>query len=128
MPTTDSDDNLALEERGSAFVLVRTEADGSTTEMVLSETNIITLAQSAQRIRDAILARQSSSEATAVALTPVVQVALNTDLHRSEIHLMMIAPSGAQIGFLLPLEVAKPLAERLPVRIAEIEAARPTHH
>jgi hypothetical protein len=117
---------LALEARGKDFALVRIDDGGNRSEMLLSEDNVIMLAQSARLIVDQLLAQRSRPGADPVLLMPVVQVGLNTDLHKSAIHLTMIDHRGNEIGFLLPPEVARPLAERLPVRLAEIEKAKPT--
>jgi hypothetical protein len=120
----DPDDNIRIEERGSAYVLIRTEAAGPSTEMVLSEKNIITMARSAQRLNAAILARRSSPEVSVVVLTPVARVRLNADLEHSEVHLMMFDQNGAEAGFLLPLAVAEALAERLPARVTEVQESK----
>jgi hypothetical protein len=118
--------SLLLEPRGKEFVLTRVDDRGSRTAMVLSEEDIMVLGQSAQRFRDVVLARQSRAGAIAVVLTPVAKVALDLDVHKTEIHMAMIDPNGTALWFLLPSDIARQLVERLPVRLAEIEAARPT--
>lgn len=123
---THPSDRISLEQRDDDYALIRVAADGARSEMVLSAANVITLAQSAQRLRDRLLPKLSRPGADAISVTPVVQVGLNTDLHKTAIHLTMIDQNGAQMTFSLPPQVARPLADRLPVRIAEIEAEKPT--
>lgn len=116
--------NLSLEETKSGFVLSGATANGRTkTSVLLNEDDIITLAQSLPPLRDRILARQSRPGAEAIAMTPVAQIALNVDFHKSEVHLLMIDRHGARTGFALPPEIARELAERLPVRLDEIDVA-----
>jgi hypothetical protein len=117
---------LDLQERGDDFALIRTDSEGHRSEMLLAELDVISLAQSAQLMMDRIVARRSRPGADARPMTPIVQIVLNTDLHKTAIHLLMIASNGMKVGFELPPEVARPLAERLPVRLAEIEQSRPT--
>src|ERR1700730_3709137 len=106
------DATLLLELHGDDFLLSRTEADGKRSEMVLSEADVIKLAQSAQQLTQAILARRSRPGADAIVLTPVAQIALNVDHHKTEIQLLMIDPHGARIGFLLSPDIARRLVER----------------
>lgn len=127
MPTlSNPNDKISLEQRDDEYALIRVAADGTKTEMVLSTANVLTLAQSAQRLRDQLLPRLSRPGPDAISTTPVVQVGLNTDLHKTAIHLTMIDPNGAQMSFSLPLQVARQLAERLPGRVREIEEEKPT--
>jgi imidazole glycerol phosphate synthase subunit HisF len=122
------EESFTIEPRGNDFVVVRIDASGKRSRMALSEDNILTLAQSALRLRDHILAKRSRSGVVAEAMTPVSQIEMQVDLHGSEIFLTMIDRHGARVGFSLPPAVAQPLAERLPVRLAEILRARPTSH
>jgi hypothetical protein len=54
---------LTLDPKGEDFILRRTNAAGRTVSMTLSEDNVLTLAQSAQRLQDHILVRRSRSGA-----------------------------------------------------------------
>jgi imidazole glycerol phosphate synthase subunit HisF len=118
--------NISLDEVGINFILRSIDAAGNVNSLALSEDDILTLAQSAQKLRDHILARRSRSGAIAHAMTPVAQIELGVDLHATEILLTMIDRNGARLGFSLPHEVARPLADRLPIRVGEIEAAAKT--
>ena len=112
---------LKLDPEGDGYVL--TASDGSTVN--LSDDDILTLAQSAQRLSDHVAAKHSrGEEARAVPMSLTAQVELNNDLHQTEVHLRLIAASGASVWFALPLDVAKLLAEKLPLRVAELEQAK----
>ena len=108
----------ALNPVGEGYVLTSEHGDTIT----LSDADLMVLAQSAQRLKDYVLAKYSRGEAaTAAVLTPVVQIAVNTDLHQTHLHLGMIDPAGARTDFSLSLDVAKELAEHLPSRVAELQ-------
>jgi hypothetical protein len=119
---------LVLDPKGDGFVLRRTDAAGKTTSVTLTKDNIITLSQSIPSLRDHILAGQSlgAGAISAVAMTEVAQIALNHDVHQSEIHLTMIDRHGARVGFALPPVVARALADRLPARLDLIEGVART--
>ena len=122
---TGKPNSISLEPKGQDFVLTRTDADGNQESIMLAENDVLTLAQSAQRLKDHILERRTpkgSGVATGI-LTAVSRVALNVDIHQTEVLLTLFDRHGAQAAFSLPLAVAKPLSERLPVRVLEIEAA-----
>jgi|SRR5262249_34640946 len=107
-----------LEPEGDHYILTN-ETGASIT---ISDQDVLTLAQSAQRLKDHVLAKYSRGEgATAVVATEVVQVAVNTNLHQTHLQLGMIDPAGARTRFALPLDVAKELVGHLPARVAELE-------
>src|SRR5437763_204298 len=120
--------SLSLDPDGDKFTLTRTDDSGSVGTFTLSGSDVLQLAQSAQRLTDQIVARHNRPEAgvSFSVATPIARVRLNVDLHASEILLGMIDGQGAETTFCLGLDVAKPLAERLPVRIAEIEQPEQT--
>lgn len=126
-PVMDSDaETISLDSAGNDFVFRRTYANGRREEMILSRQNVLMLAQSAQRLKIRLLVKQSRPGVDAVVLTPVARIGLNTDVHKTMIHLTMIDQQGEEMGFLLPMEVARPLAEGLPVRLAEIDCTTKT--
>jgi hypothetical protein len=112
--------SLSLNAQDDKFVLGHSETADSIT---LTEDDILLLAQSLPALRDRILSQRSRPEAGVIVTTPVALVELANDPHQTEIWLTMIDGRGARIAFSLSLEVARALAERLPVRIARIEAA-----
>lgn len=119
---------LSLDPIGDDFVLRKIMPDGTAATITLSEADVLTLAQSAQSLRDHILARRSREGAahSPVAVTPVVQVGLDDGSLGETIHLTLIAPSGSRASFELPLEIAGLLAQRLPERLARLKAMSQT--
>jgi hypothetical protein len=124
---SDKKPSLSLEPVGREFKLTRIDGHGKRSEMSLSSDNIMTLAQSAQRLRDRILSSNTRSGVTAVAPTIVAQVELNDALLHSEILLTMIDRHGARACFALPVEIAELLVEKLPPRIDGIRGEKPKH-
>ena len=73
-----------LEPEGDHYILTN-EAGASIT---ISDQDLLTLAQSAQRLKDHVLAKYSrGAGTTAVPITRVVQIAVNTDLHQTDLQL-----------------------------------------
>lgn len=115
---------ISLDDENGQFVLRQLDDDGAEiAKIVITSDDVLRLGHNAQSLSGRILAQQSRPGMNAVVMTPVAQVELNTDLHKSAIHLTMFDQYGTGIGFSLVPEVARPLADRLPVRVAEIEAA-----
>jgi hypothetical protein len=125
---TNTESKLSLDPDGDDFVLHRKAEDGTVTTMKLSATDVLTLAQSAQSLRDHILAKHSreGAEHSPVAVTPVAQVGLDDGSLGETIHLTMIGPSGSRAIFELPLQIADLLMQRLPPRLARLRTAKPT--
>jgi hypothetical protein len=119
--------NISLKDgEGDTFVLSAVNRNGKTQRIVLDEDDIINLGQSAQHLKDQILARRSRPGADAIVLTPVAQFYLNVDHHKTEIQLTMIDRRGARMGFSVPPHVAQSLIEPLRARLADIANAKPT--
>jgi hypothetical protein len=120
---------LYLDPVGNDFMLRRTDANGKTRRMLLDEEDVLKLAQSARRLRDHILARRSPRGDTVSpeVVTPVTRVRLAIDALATHVLLWMIDPADVEICFALPLNVARALADRLPERVAQVEAAARTN-
>jgi hypothetical protein len=88
--------------------------------------DVLKIAQSALSLKDTIHAKLRRGGVEVAAHMPVARVFLATDVHQHEILLGLFDSKGQEQRFSLPLEIAKPLAERLPAKVAEIEAAIPT--
>jgi hypothetical protein len=119
---------LSLDPKNGDFVLRRTTENGNTRSITLSRDDVLTLAQSTQRLRDHILAQHSPAGGTIsmVAVTPVVQTGLNVDVLSGDVFLTMVSSSGAQATFSFPQDIARNLADRISARLAQMRAARPT--
>lgn len=121
-------ETLTFEPRGSECVLIRIDQYGAKTEIILSEANVGMLSRLAQQHFRKILATKSP-KIPGVTLTmslPITNVRLNTDLHQSEILLTIFDRFGGEADYSLALNLARPLAEGLVARVAEIETASKT--
>jgi hypothetical protein len=119
---------LALDPEDDQFLLRRTGPDGRTKSLVLSNEDVLSLAQSAQLLRERILSKRNPAggEYSAVYATPVVQIGLAPDALGENVLLTLITPSGAQVTFELPPHIVDHLVERLPVHLAKAKAANPS--
>lgn len=81
------------------------------------------LAQSSLKIASHIRSKYSREGAEAAIVTIVSRVGLGLNAHTTEVQISLYDQNDSPIDYSLPLEVAKPLADRLPAYIAEIEAA-----
>jgi hypothetical protein len=118
--------SLQLEEVGSNFILHRTDDAGKTTEIELSEDNILTLARSLPDLADRLLAARTQTGAVAVSVTEVAQIGLNLDVHASEIFLSLFDRHGAERKFSLRPEFARHLVDRLPHWLDKMDQASKT--
>jgi hypothetical protein len=117
---------LSLDPKGDNYLLTHIDETGKKSEMILSDYDILKLAQSSRSLQGSILAKLNRTGVSAGVYMPVARVSLGTDIHVHEILLSMVDSNGAEQRFCLSLEVAKPLAERLPARVAQLEAAIPS--
>ena len=111
---TDQAGTLDLEPQGDDFLLKRVDGAGQETSIILSPDDVLTLAQSVQKMRQAVHAKRTPQVAAhpGVLATPVAQVGLDSDVHQTEVLMQMIGRNGSRLWFALPLEVAKPVSER----------------
>lgn len=125
---TMTESKLSLDANGDDFVLRRVAVDGTTTTMALSETDILTLAQSVPALQQQVLSRHNpkGDSHSAVAATLVAQVALHDESLGESILLTMIAPGGSRATFALPAQIADLLVQRLPIFLARLSAAKTT--
>ncbi len=121
------DSTLSLDEEGDDYVLTRTQPDGTTTNIILSPRDVMTLAQSAPLFRERVLSRlyPPGGGASPVFATVAEQVRVAPDALGEAILLTLIAPNGAGVTFEIPAPLAQELAERIPVRLAEMAGAKP---
>jgi len=112
-------ESLQIEPSGDNFVLQRTDSDGHVTQIVLSEDNVLTLAQSTQPLTDRILARRSRSRTAAVKVTEVARIRLSTDIHEAEVFFGLVDRHGAEMIFSLSPDFAQQLIDHLPAWVAK---------
>jgi hypothetical protein len=123
-----TESKLSLDPDGDDFVLRRVAADGTTTTMALSETDVLTLAQSAPVLQLQILKRHDpkGDDHLAIAVTEVTRAELHDESLGEAILLTLIALSGSRQTFALPRQIAELLVQRLPVFLARMAAAKQT--
>jgi len=115
--------SLDLHPLGNAFVLKKIREDGTITEMVLTNDDLLTLAQSAPRWGQLVLGEQTPT-ANAVSAFPVETISLNSDPHGTELHLDLESPNGSELTIAIPVEKARPLSARLPSYLDEMARRR----
>jgi hypothetical protein len=115
---------LSLDPVGREFKLTRIDERGQKTEIMLSEDNVLTLAQSAELLRGRILAKytkEGQAHPPSVVM-PVAQIELNADVHYTNIHMTLVQPNGARSPcFGLPSDVAQALVQSLPGWISQLD-------
>jgi hypothetical protein len=119
--------SLTLEPEGNGYRLREVDENGSVGEMFLTDETVLTLAQSALKLRAAVLAKRSSPASHPVSVTRVGQIGLNHDALLPEVHLTLRAEDGTEQTFSVPLTLAKNLLEALPRHIAETEQDQSQH-
>jgi hypothetical protein len=113
MPTTEP--TLTLVEYEGGYLLRRVSAKGQISKMLLSEQDVLNLGQSLPSLRDRILSRYSrAGTIVPIVTTPVAHFSLNHDLLGEDIVLTLTVPSGSEIAYSIPLDLAARLAERIP--------------
>jgi hypothetical protein len=124
-----SESNLTLEAVGREYRLTRFYPDGTKTEILLSEDNISSLALSAQRMKDHIIARYKAGGVSVEPVIPVRKVGLSTDMHHTELHIDIIPEGGRQsLIFSFSAVAARVLLNTLAEWVAKIEHAKPISH
>ena len=112
---------LHLEKHG--YVLRKTNPDGTTNELSLTDDDLLTLSHSALHWGELVLESQPEG-VNPIAATPVDNMALNCDHHRTEIHLELFR-NGEQFQILaVPASTAGHLADRLPSFLQEMKDYR----
>jgi hypothetical protein len=118
--------SLSLDETKTGYVLRKTDASGSVSELHLSDDDVLTLGQSSPNFRQKILAKRTpaSGGVTPVFATNVVQIGLAPDTLGEDILLTLVAPNGSQTTFALPPHIAQHLSERLPTHLASLSESK----
>ncbi len=120
---SEGESTLNLIEIPEGYLLSRKDDDGQEIEFKLSEMDVLKFAQSAHFLKTRILSKLQLPGLSAEVRTPVISIRLDVALHGDELLLDMIDPSGIEQCFLLPLDIASALTDRLPDRVAEMMQA-----
>jgi hypothetical protein len=112
---------LHLEKNG--YVLRKTNPDGTTNELLLTDDDLLTLSHSATQWSQLVLEAQPEG-VNPIAATPVDNMALNCDHHRTEFHLELFRNGERFQVLAIPISTAGHLAERLPSFLQEMEDYR----
>src|SRR6266481_103970 len=121
-----ADESLAFQGEGDDFRLVRIDAKGQRSEIVLAESNVVALMKLIQQTLPTILAKRLTETMVQQGVEPLIavrvsRVLLNTDLHRSEILLKIFDEYGNETGFAFPVEIAEALSSALPRHLARLK-------
>ena len=118
---------LDLFQSESGYILRKTITNGDIYEIVLSDDDVLTLAQSAPQMALAVLSKQNQA-ANPVSAILVRNLSLNTDHHRSELHLEIETQSYGRMIAAIPLPLAQSLSARLPSYLATMAQEAPKRH
>lgn len=115
-------DILSFEQRGSDFVLMRNQADGSRSEITLTAANVVHLGLLAPGFARQVLTDKLGHQPSAVAKL-VRHTAMNANLRFIEIMLTILDRGGPRFKFPATERRARALAERLVERADRIVGA-----
>jgi len=112
-------DILCFEQRGPDFVLMRNQADGSRSEIILTAANVVHLGLLAPGFARQVLTDKVGHQPGAVARV-VRHTAMNANLRFLEIMLTILDRGGPRFNFPVTERRARALAERLVKRADRI--------
>jgi membrane associated rhomboid family serine protease len=115
-------DILSFEQRGSDFVLVRSQADGSRSEIILTAANVVHLGLLAPGFARQVLTDRVGHQPGAVAQL-VRHTAMNANLRFIEILLTILDRGGPRFNFPVTERRARALAVRLVERADRMAGA-----
>jgi hypothetical protein len=114
---------LDLQPTDDGYILIRTTADGLTQSMLLSNLEVMELAQSATSLRAGILARLQPSGTGAIMVVTAVLEKFRADMDSLEesVLLEMRTPNGGQIIYTIVPTTARLIAQELERVVNEME-------
>ena len=115
-------DILTFEQRGEDFALIRVQADGSRSEIILTATNVVHLGLLAPGFARKVLTDKVGQQPGALAKM-FRHTAMNANLRFIEIMLMILDRGGARFDFPTTERRARALASRLVERADRIASA-----
>jgi hypothetical protein len=116
-------DILRYEERGSDFALVRIEADGSRSEIVLTPANVVHLGLLAPQFSRRLLANRIGKKSGVIAASLKNRM-VNTNMRTIEVVLDILDKSGGRLDPVMTERRARVLASRLVEKADELAKAR----
>jgi hypothetical protein len=115
--------SLELNRERNGYVLRKTNPDGTTNELLLTDDDLLTLSHSAIQWGQLVLEAQPEG-VNAIAVTPVDNMGLNCDHHGTELHLELFRNGERFQALAIPISTAGRLAGRLPSFLQEMEEHR----
>jgi hypothetical protein len=110
---------LELHQGRNGYVLRKINPDGTANELWLTHDDLLTLSHSASQWGELVLGSQPEN-ANPIAVTPIDNLGLNCDHHRTELHLELFRDGERFQVLSIPISVAGRLAERLPSFLQEM--------
>jgi hypothetical protein len=114
---------LELHPGRNGYVLRKINPDGTANELFLTDDDLLTLSRSATQWGQLVLESQPE-QVNPVAGTPIDNLGLNCDHHRTELHLELFRDGERFEVLVIPILVADRLAERLPSFLQEMGHCR----
>jgi hypothetical protein len=116
-------ETVGFEDRADDFALVRIDAEGNRSEIVLTAANLGSLAKILPRQMEIAVARRISPNLAqqgveSIVPTEVVRMKLNTDLHQTRVHLGVQDQFQNEVWLSLAPEDAQTPHDHLPKWIA----------
>ena len=115
-------DMLRYEERGSDFALVRIQADGSRSEIVLTAANVVHLGLLAPEFSRRLLTDKIGKKSGVMAAS-LKNAVVNTNLRTIEVVLDFLDKSGGRLDSVMTERRARLLASRLEERANTLASA-----
>ena len=116
-------DMLRYEERGADFALVRIQADGTRSEIILTAANVVHLGLLAPEFSRRLLANKLGKKSGVMAAS-LKNAVVNTNLRTIEVVLGILDKSGGRLNSVMTERRARSLASRL-VEKADTLASAP---
>lgn len=117
------DADLDLIKENDGFVLKVKGFDGAITNVTLTDSQVLTLANSALSLEERILAKRDArgGGAFAVMAVAVDQFRVQSDSLGQDLLLTVQSPNGRQMVFAFPPHHAQRLATEVPMEVAEMQ-------
>jgi hypothetical protein len=119
-------EDLAIDNRGDDYVLIRIDGEGRRSELVLSENNVIFLGRLGPTVARRIVASKTHGGVSAM-VAPAKDFSINSDLHRDLVLLRIRDEHEGEFDVSFAAAGARHLGERLIAWAEKVERAeKPT--